>query len=245
MTKICEKHGLYEEAHAIIPGLGDTVSRCPKCVDEWDQEKEKKYNLRMAENQQVRIERWIDDAGIPKRFKTATFNSYHAETKQQREAFNMVTGYCDYLEKNSEAARTLIMTGTVGTGKTHLAIATVRRLIELEAMRGRYTSVMKMITHIRSAYGTGFSSEKIMAEYVNTGLLVLDEVGVQFGTDAEKLLIYEVMNGRYERENPTIIISNLPASDLEGYLGDRVIDRLREDGGFVVPMEWQSWRIKK
>lgn len=73
-------------------------------------------------------------------------------------------------------------------------------------------------------------------------LLILDEVGVQFGSDTEKLMLFDILNERYERRHPTILMSNLPRDEVSAYLGERVFDRLREDGGEFISFTWESHR---
>ncbi|RCH24570.1 putative istB ATP binding domain-containing protein [Pseudomonas aeruginosa] len=41
---------------------------------------------------------------------------------------------------------------------------------------------------------------------------------------------------------PTIVISNLKAEELPGALGERCVDRLRENGGIAVRFDWPSKR---
>src|SRR5690606_23131134 len=81
-----------------------------------------------------------------------------------------------------------------------------------------------------------------IASFVTPDLLILDEVGVQFGSDTEKLILFEIINGRYESMKPTIVISNLAIGELEAYLGERAFDRLREGGGKAVVFDWPSYR---
>jgi DNA replication protein DnaC len=73
-------------------------------------------------------------------------------------------------------------------------------------------------------------------------LLILDEIGVQFGSETERNLLFDVLNERYEDCKPTLLLSNLPKQDVAKYLGERVMDRLREDGGRVVVFDWESHR---
>lgn len=80
---------------------------------------------------------------------------------------------------------------------------------------------------------------------VEPDLLILDEVGVQHGSDTEKLILFEIINGRYEAARPTIVISNLDAAGLEQFLGERAFDRLREGGGRLVVFDWESHRGKR
>ena len=67
---------------------------------------------------------------------------------------------------------------------------------------------------------------------------------MQYGTDTERLALWEVMNGRYESMKPTILVSNLTAKEIAGYVGDRVIDRMRENGGAVLAFTWESFRSR-
>ena len=77
---------------------------------------------------------------------------------------------------------------------------------------------------------------------IHLDLLILDEVGMQFGSDAERLLLFDVLNGRYEELKPTVLIGNLAVDALPDYLDIRLLDRLRENGGVVVPFTWSSER---
>ena len=72
--------------------------------------------------------------------------------------------------------------------------------------------------------------------------LVIDEVGVQFGTETEKFIFYEVINRRYENVLPTVLISNLTSDELKTFIGDRAFDRFREDGGAILAFDWESYR---
>lgn len=86
------------------------------------------------------------------------------------------------------------------------------------------------------------SESEVLKNLIEPDLLILDEVGVQFGSDTEKLILFEIINGRYENRRATILISNLAMDGLKAYLGDRIIDRLREGGGRQVVFDWDSFR---
>lgn len=83
-----------------------------------------------------------------------------------------------------------------------------------------------------------------MQGFTATDLLILDEVGVQFGTDYEKVIITDIINRRYNDMRPTIILSNLDELELCDYLGARVMDRMFEGGGGVIAFGWDSYRAK-
>ncbi len=73
-------------------------------------------------------------------------------------------------------------------------------------------------------------------------LLILDEVGAQLGTDWERLMLFKIVNERYKAQLPTIIVSNIDASGLADYLGERIVDRMREGGGMTLVLDWPSYR---
>jgi DNA replication protein DnaC len=83
-----------------------------------------------------------------------------------------------------------------------------------------------------------------MRSFAQVDLLILDEVGVQFGTEFEKVIITDIINRRYSDMRPTIIMSNLTSDELSEYLGARVVDRMYEGGGGVLAFDWESYRSK-
>ncbi|WP_439647115.1 hypothetical protein [Arsenophonus endosymbiont of Aleurodicus floccissimus] len=75
-------------------------------------------------------------------------------------------------------------------------------------------------------------------------MLIIDEVGVQFDSDAEKLILFEVINTRDESMKPTIMISNLALNKLTGFIGERVIDQMNDGGGCTLTFTWSSYRSR-
>jgi DNA replication protein DnaC len=81
-----------------------------------------------------------------------------------------------------------------------------------------------------------------MREWRALDLLLLDEVGVQFGSEAEMIQLTEVLDARYSAMKPTLVISNCDRAGLEKFLGVRAVDRLRDNGGMLLVFDWPSWR---
>ena len=100
-----------------------------------------------------------------------------------------------------------------------------------------------MIRHIRSAWrDRSVDEQSLITKYASASMLIIDEIGVQFGSDSEMVQMFEVMNKRYGEMLPTVLISNLQMDELCKLLGDRIIDRMREDDGIAVSMDWESNR---
>ncbi|HFQ9372191.1 ATP-binding protein, partial [Klebsiella pneumoniae] len=86
------------------------------------------------------------------------------------------------------------------------------------------------------------SEEDVIRFFTKPDLLIIDEVGIQFGSEAEKMIMFEIINTRYERLKPTILISNLPKDELTQFIGERVIDRMNDGGGCTISFTWDSYR---
>ncbi|MBF0175365.1 MAG: ATP-binding protein, partial [Magnetococcales bacterium] len=131
----------------------------------------------------------------------------------------------------------------LGTGKSHLASCIIRAAIEA-GRSAAYLTVTDLVIEVRSTYcsGSKVSLKNILEAWIGVDLLVLDEVGQAVGSE-DGWLLFHVLDTRYRRQRPTVIISNLDPERLERCLGPRCMDRLRE-GGMVVPFTWSSWRCR-
>ena len=105
--------------------------------------------------------------------------------------------YVDDLESVVRTGRCLILVGGVGTGKTHLACAIARVAIE-RGYCARFETVQRAQRRIKDAWRAVDTTESsVVDQFCQPDLLVLDEVGVQTGSDFEKNLIFDVINERY------------------------------------------------
>lgn len=227
----CQKHGEYEDGY------------CPECSREIELRKNDLLKKAKEIERKKRIGKAIKNSGISPRFITCSLDNYIVNSEAQKKALDESRNFVTNIDQLQKTGSAMFYCGSYGTGKTHLAIAILLELIKSEKLTGMYTTTMRMIRDIRSSYRDRELSEQDQIDkYVNLPLLIIDEVGVQMGTDAEKLLIYEVVNGRYENFRPTILISNLSFKDMTKYLGARSIDRLKSKQGSMVVMSWESWR---
>lgn len=73
--------------------------------------------------------------------------------------------------------------------------------------------------------------------------MAIDEIGVQYDTDGEKTLIFEVIDRRYREMMPTILLTNQSKTGLKDFLGERAFDRLTENAKWIV-FDWPSYRAQ-
>jgi len=237
---ICDDHGEYESTNY----MGNIWSQCPECVKESTKQQEERDKAEEADRKRRAWEARLQQASIPKRFSTRTLESYMAESAQQKNALEFCVNYVDQFDQVKASGRSAIFCGKPGTGKTHLAAGIALAVMKRHHATVLFTTIMRAVRRIKSTWGKGSTETEshVIELYTKPGLLILDEVGVQFGSETEENYIFDIINERYEEARPTIIISNLEVEGIKKYLGDRAFDRLREDGGKLIPFTWASHR---
>jgi len=238
-TRQCDRHGEYEAKLL----CGRIMSRCPACEKEKVDAQIEETRRQAEGNRLSAIRSILGRSGIPPRFQNRDFDGYRPADEKQARVLKVCKAYADKFDDRLANGGGLVLCGLPGTGKTHLACAIANQI----AQRGRtslFLSVMQAVRRVKQTYNR--DSEETEAEAISfffrPDLLILDEVGVQFGSETEKLVLFEIINGRYEQMRPTILISNLNTNELGGFIGERALDRMKEGGGAVLAFDWDSKR---
>jgi len=244
----CEHHGQYPNSLIEQFGSDPAWYGCPRCHFDARHTADLDISGKAALVQRQRMlnERLLS-AGIPLRFQTCSLDTWAAgDDAAKLKAWNYATGYVEAFSENFEVGRSMMLLGQVGTGKTHLATGILQQVIRnfgSQGLLGRYVTAGGIIRSVKDTFGNqGKTESQVYADLIEPHLLVIDEVGVQHGTDFERTVLFEVINGRYEQLKPTIVVSNLGLPDLRLCLGDRAVDRLRDKGGLVALFRWDSAR---
>jgi DNA replication protein DnaC len=241
-AEFCDKHGDFEARH--ITGriwstcLGCSADRCATKA------------IRKAENDaKVLAAHWqktLSVACIPERFLDRTLENYGLTNEGQHKAHEFSKVYAESF-KGVKTGRCAIFSGERGTGKTHLAIGIAQHVMRNYGKTAVFVTVQRLIRAVRDTWrkGSTMSESDVVAMFTSPDLLILDEIGVQAGSENEKHILFDVLNERYEQRKSTLLLTNLTVEECKIFLGERVFDRLREDGGEVIPFDWASERGAK
>lgn len=230
----CNKHNLQ-----MIKSLGTGNPICAKCVVE------KSIQQHALDVNQAVRENHVHGAQIPKRHEQSGFKNYIANTDGKLSAKNKARGYVSHIASGGK--QNLVMVGSTGTGKTHLACATARNLLDKRYF-ARYVTSEHMANDIASAYLRTDDNEKnSIWRYTDLDLLILDEYGLHDRAEKRPQLldaVHKVLYARYDAMKPTMLISNMSLPDLKKDLGDRLWSRFQDGGLTVIECNWDDVRVE-
>ena len=173
-------------------------------------------------------------AGIPRRFLDADL-----DTMRQRPGNGAAIAFAGQWD----GRQSVLLYGDVGTGKSHLASAMLRRRLAL-GWAGRFVSVADLMDELKARFGgEGEQSEAYFDRLAREPFLVLDDVGAEQETPWTRERVASLIDRRYRAEAPTIVTTNLTHRDLAARYGKRLADRLREWAW--VEMAGKSMRAEK
>lgn len=227
----CAIHGAWRRDRMGDDGTMRYLPCCPQCAAE------------------ARAQSLVDRSAIPKRFQGKKLLDFRDETPAQKEALQAAFAYAHEFAAARERGTCLLFLGGPGTGKTHLACGIAQHVMA-GGHSAMYCTVQDIIRAVRETWRADSerSERHALAAFNRMDLLVIDEVGVQAGSEDEQRILYGVIGARHANLRPMILMSNLPATaqppqrSIKDYLGARLFDRLHEGDGKTVIFDWASYR---
>jgi len=178
---------------------------------------ERMLALEAADMIQRRIERRIVEAKLTERKLLADFDFAFQTGVDKAQIMELAT------LSFAERKQGLILAGSSGTGKSHIAKALL--LIGCKkCYRCRYTTAAAMLTTLMTGLADETLDRKLKA-YLSPDILLIDELGfdrLEQESARNASLFFKVIDGRYCKAS-TIITTNIDFKDLGDYLGDPVV----------------------
>ncbi|HKP47500.1 MAG TPA: ATP-binding protein [Pyrinomonadaceae bacterium] len=151
--------------------------------------------------------RALDAARIPPRFRGCSFHNYYPKHESQYFAHS----FASRLVEDYPGVETgLLFMGPVGVGKTHLAIAVLRDLIEKKGVAGLFYESGSLLKAIQDSYNpvSQTSEMRVLAPVYQAEVVVLDELGASVPTNWVRDTLYQIINSRYNNNRLTIFTTN-------------------------------------
>jgi len=241
---------------------------CPICEDSGLRMVERN-GARFAETCECRVARratrMVEQARIPRRYMHCTLEDYVPNYSGSNaglsaalmQARSFVKAYP--LETNGNG---LLLTGSIGVGKTHLAVGMLQALIAERGARGLFYDYRELLKQVQNSYNRNVDATEleVLRPVFEAEVLVLDELGASKPTDWVWDTVAHILNARYNDRRTTIITTNyanLPplgasestakAAMREETLGDRIGERMRsrlQEMCVVVEMQGEDFRQK-
>lgn len=125
----------------------------------------------------------------------------------------------------AEPQQWLILQGSNGCGKTHLAAAIANSLRE-SGKEVLFIVVPDLLDHLRSSFGpdSRVSYDALFEKIKKVPVLVLDDFGEHSATQWAKEKLYQLINYRYNAQLPTVVTTVLTLEQIEGSVGSRLAD---------------------
>jgi DNA replication protein DnaC len=222
VCEICDGVGLVR----VVDAAGKWVSRPCEC------------------QAMEREERRLAAARIPERYRHCSLESYeiyHGADPSLREALLTARRFVEEFPVDT-AGKGLLYTGSIGVGKTHLAVGVLRRLIRERGVHGLFCDYRELLKNIQNSYNPQVSTTELelLKPVFSAEVLVLDDLGAQKPNEWVWDTVALILNTRYNDNQTTIVTTNyadLPAGGgnltdaeraaREPTLGDRIGDRMR------------------
>ena len=242
---------------------------CPICEGAGLRLVERADGTRVAQPCDCRIARrstrMIEQARIPQRYAHCTLDSYDTQfpssnrtlTAALVQARSFVKAYPFGTDGNG-----LLLTGSIGVGKTHLAVGMLQALVSERGAKGLFFDYRDLLKQVQNSYNRSVdvTELEILQPVFDAEVLVLDELGASKPTDWVWDTVAHILNTRYNDRRTTIITTNYAnlaplAADASGprsaireeTLGDRIGERMRsrlQEMCVVVEMSGEDFRQK-
>ena len=207
---------------------------------------------------QDRVPRMLAQARIPARYRNCDLAGYKTDGDTSLTAAKMIVR--KFVDQYPVDKTGLMFIGSIGVGKTHLAVAALKELIETKGIPCLFYEYRELLKEIQDSYNNDSQSTElgVLRRVFDSDVLVLDELGAVKPSQWVWDTVSFILNTRYNAKRTTIVTTNLldePALGVPGRhpgmredsLGDRIGERMRSrlyEMCRVVKMRGEDYRQK-
>jgi DNA replication protein DnaC len=165
---------------------------------------------------------------IPRKYRGVSFDRPPV-TEIDRTRVAVVRSFVNHIDERIDGGRGLWFFGSVGTGKTTLAMLVSKHAIEAGRSVAIY-SLPRLLAQIRTTFDDDRSNSYVdlLDRLTAVDLLHIDDVGAEKTSPWVLEQLYAIVNARYEEQRSVMITTNLERDELADQINERTVSRLEE-----------------
>lgn len=159
----------------------------------------------------VRADSLLGSARIPKRYEHCELSNYEFDGPHRHLATARMAA-CKFVEEYPLENTGLLLIGSIGVGKTHLAVGIIKELILSKGIHCLFYDYRELLKQIQNSYNDSVKATEldVLRPVFEAEVLVLDELGAVKPTEWVWDTVSLILNSRYNENRTTIITTNYP-----------------------------------
>ncbi len=196
---------------------GESEATCPVCGGSgWREISNGKERAvtRCQCKLQERAQRLLASAKIPARYEHCELSTfqYDADDAEDAKLGKAKLAAGRFVEEYPVEKTGLLLVGSVGVGKTHLAVGILKALIRDKGVPSLFCDYRELLKSIQNSYNASVQATEmeILRPVFDAEVLVIDELGAVRSTEWVFDTVNYVLNSRYNDNKTTIFTTNFP-----------------------------------
>ena len=192
----------------------------------------------------ARAQSLLTAARIPRRYEHCELANFEFDGPYRSLAPARMAA-CKFVEDYPIDRTGLLVIGTIGVGKTHLAVGMIKELIVGKGIACLFYDYRELLKQIQNSYNDTVKTTEldVLRPVFETEVLVLDELGAVRPTEWVWDTVSLILNTRYNDNRTTIITTNYPNLAERERLGNNVSSRSSEAARYAAERETLGDRI--